>query len=111
MVFTCNATNITPVFHWELDNVNIGGYRFDLTAEYPLGLTVTSPLIEYIQVINATRSVRSSVNIISTLRVSSVSALNGLLLHCEDNILGLESNKVNITVINQGNNGVRSNVS
>ena len=83
VVFTCNATSITVVFHWKLNNKSIVQYIFMSSEEYPLNLNISSPLIDSIKVINATMN-GNSLNIVSELRVSNISALNGSILHCED---------------------------
>ena len=102
VLFTCNATDISAVLRWELNDNSIGEYTFDQTDRYPLDLTVTSPLIDSIQVISATRDENSnSLDIISTLRVSNVSVLNGTSVHCEDS-LGRESNEAIISVVSLG---------
>ena len=100
VLFTCNATDIAIILHWELNNNIIGEYAFNLMDIYPLDVTVTSPLIHSIQVISATVNV-NSLDIISTLRVSDVSVLNGSSIHCEDS-LGRESNKASISVASLG---------
>ena len=84
VLFTCNATGITIVFRWKLNSHIVGEYAFDPSDEYPLNLTATSPLIESIQVISVTLDGNSLEYIISTLRVSDVSVLNGSSIHCED---------------------------
>ena len=100
VLFTCNATDIAAVLHWELNDTNIGGYIFNPMDRYPLNLTVTSPLINSIQVTSATVD-GYSFSIISTLRVSDVSVLNRSCIHCEDQ-LGRESNKENVSVVSPG---------
>ena len=100
VLFTCNATGIGVIFYWELNDTKIGQYIFDPRAIYPLDLTVTSPLIDSIQVISATIR-RTSLDINSTLRVSDVSVLNGSSIHCEDLLLR-ESRKKTISVVSLG---------
>ena len=100
VLFICNATDIINI-NWELNDTSIGEYRFSIMDRYPLNLTVTSPLIDSIQVISATILYVNSFDIVSTLRVSDVSVLNGSSIHCEDQ-LGRESNEAIVTVVSPG---------
>ena len=100
VLFTCSATDIAPTHCWKLNDTSIGEYSFSFTYQYPLDLTVTSPLIDSIKVISATLD-GNSLDIISTLRVSDVSVLNGSAIHCED-LVQRESNEANISVVSLG---------
>ena len=100
VLFTCNATDISAVLRWELNDNSIGEYTFYSMDGYPLDLTVTSPLIDSIKVISATLD-GNSLDIASTLRVSDVSVLNGYSIHCED-LLGRESSETIVSVISPG---------
>lgn len=100
VVFTCNATDISVVVRWKLDNSRIGEYTFDPSVNYPLNLNFTSPVIDSIQVINATVD-GNSLDVISNLSVSNISALNGSSLCCEDT-LQRKSNPVYVAAIRQG---------
>ena len=101
MVFTCTATDISVLFRWELDDISICSYAYRSTHVYPLNLTVSSALIDSIQIISATVD-GNSLDLVSTLRVSDLSVLNGSSLHCED-ALQRESNAIDIVVSSIGN--------
>ena len=102
VVFTCNATDITVILRWKLNNNSIGEYTFNPLDEYPLNLTTTSPLIDSIQVINATADGNSLGNIVSELRVSNISAVNGSSFHCEDSLRESIPVHVLVAAIRQG---------
>ena len=105
VLFTCNATDISTVFRWRLNDTIIAEYTFQfMNRRYPLNLTVESSLINAIQVISVTSNLsRNSISIISTLRVSAVSVLNRSSIYCEDS-LQQRSNVANISVVSPGIN-------
>ena len=104
MDFTCNATGISVVLFWKLNNQSIASYTFLTDSHrYPHSLNLTINLPGTNATVNSatTFGAGNSINVVSTLSVSNVAVLNGGTIQCQDNFRG-KSNKINTGTDLQG---------
>ena len=103
MVFTCTGTAVSVAFEWQLDDSPISGYTYSSAHDgsFPRSLSVMAAppgadIVIIVSMAMVNTEIARSIDIISTLRVSAVSSLNGTSLHCgstfqSSNIISIET--------------------
>ena len=89
VVFTCTGIAVSIVLEWQLDDSVISGYTYSSAHDgsFPRSLSVMAAppganIVIIVSMVMVNTEIERSIDIISTLRVSDVSSLNGTSLHC-----------------------------